>query len=62
VRTSNPTYKLIVLNYRIIKELERIWKEAVVVLFMVISRHLSEGSEEKYEIPQSGLAGLRVDI
>jgi hypothetical protein len=38
------------LNDGIIKyELERIWKEAVVAKFMVVSRHLPEGTEENHE-------------
>jgi hypothetical protein len=35
-------------------ELERMWKEAVVALFKVLSRHLPGGSEENHEKPQSG--------
>jgi hypothetical protein len=34
-----------------IDELERIWKEAVLALFKVLSRHLSGGTEENHEEP-----------
>jgi hypothetical protein len=35
-------------------EFERIWKEAVVTYFVVLSRHLSGGVEENHEEPWSG--------
>jgi hypothetical protein len=34
--------------------LERIWKEAFMVDFKVLSRHLPGGIEENHETPQSG--------
>jgi hypothetical protein len=34
--------------------LESLWKEAAVTYFKELSRHLSRGTEESYEKPQSG--------
>jgi hypothetical protein len=34
--------------------LERIWKEAVVALFQVLSRHLPGWTEENHKKPQTG--------
>jgi hypothetical protein len=35
-------------------ESERIWKEAVMDSFMVLSWHLPRGNEENHKNPQSG--------
>jgi hypothetical protein len=35
-------------------ELERLWKEAVIACFKLLSQNLPEVTEEDYEIPQSG--------
>jgi hypothetical protein len=35
-------------------ELERMWKEGDVVYFEILYKHLSGGSEENHEQPQSG--------
>jgi hypothetical protein len=35
-------------------ELERIWKEAAVIKFKVLSQHLPVGTQENHEKPQSG--------
>jgi hypothetical protein len=35
-------------------ELERMWKEAVVAYFKVLSLHFPGGNEENLEKPQSG--------
>jgi hypothetical protein len=35
-------------------ESERMWKEAVVAYFDVLSRHFHGGTEESHEYPQSG--------
>jgi hypothetical protein len=37
----------------VIDELERIWKETVVVNFKVLYRHLYGRNEQKYETPRS---------
>jgi hypothetical protein len=44
-------------------ELERMWKEAVVAKFMVLSRHLPGGTKENHEKPQSGqpVSGPRIE-
>jgi hypothetical protein len=42
-------------------ELERIWKEAVVASYKVLSQHLPGGTEKIHETPVR-LAGLRVCI
>jgi hypothetical protein len=34
-------------------ELERIWKEAVIACFKVLSMHLPGGTERKHKKPQS---------
>jgi hypothetical protein len=38
----------------VINELERIWKEAVMALFKVLSRYFPGGTEENYKKPESG--------
>jgi hypothetical protein len=41
-------------NERVIsEELERMWKDAIVTIFKVLSRYLPEGTEERHEKPQS---------
>jgi hypothetical protein len=42
-------------------ELERIWKEAVMAQFNVLSRHLPGGTEEDQGKPVR-ITGLRADI
>jgi hypothetical protein len=42
-------------------ELERIWKEAVVAYFNVLSRHLPGEAEENYE-KSVRFAGLQAEI
>jgi hypothetical protein len=45
-------------------ELERIWKEAAMTYFKVLSWHLSGGTEENDDKPQSGwpVLGLRFEL
>jgi hypothetical protein len=44
------------------KELERMWKEAVVAQFKVLTRHLPGRTEEKTRKISVGIAGLRAKI
>jgi hypothetical protein len=41
-------------NNMMVNELERIWKEAVMVYFKLLSWHLRGGTEENNENPKSG--------
>jgi hypothetical protein len=41
-------------NKRGIVELQRMWREAVVALFKVISQNFPGGTEESHENPHSG--------
>jgi hypothetical protein len=42
--------------------LERMWKEAVVAYFKVLSRHLPGGTEESHENSSFRIPGLQAEI